>query len=555
MNRYHWIVFIVCSLGWAFDCMDQHLFTYSRAKAIAELMSLDAASDRASNLAALATSIMIIGWATGGIIFGIIGDKFGRAKTMIFTILIYSLLTGWSAFSVTIWDFMLIRFLAGVGIGGQFAVGASLLAETVPAQARPYVLGIMQVLSAVGNIGASLIAMIFTELDAIHLLPMSDWRCIFLFGSFPAILAYFVVRYIREPDSWQATVKEGRKNVGSVKELFSNPTLRKHVALGMILATTGVIGAWGIALFSLELSRKVAASIAIDSLEYQTIEREILLKHNLSQEELKNTVSDFRKQYTFKDEKGKEHSMDGTLQGKKLFDADNAFGTLRKNLTLITKEREQLSQEEFDQKLAGAFRSVVPGLEQNERMNQYEKLKPYIEVHIATSPMLKTTGDRWASRTLLIYNIGAVFGMYGFTLGAIFWGRRVTFTIFMTGCIIFTVATFLYMNSLATQLVLVPLMGFFVMSMFGGYTIYFPELFPTRLRSTGVSFCYNVGRYIAAAGPLMLAGLTILFAGFTTPEDSTLPFRYAGSAMCSIFILGIIVVWLLPETKGKPLPE
>jgi MFS family permease len=473
LSRYQWLVFAVCSLGWAFDCMDQHLFTYSRAKAIAELMDLDAASDKASNYAALATSIMIIGWATGGIIFGIIGDKFGRARTMIFTILIYSLLTGLSGFSQTIWDFMIIRFLAGLGIGGQFAVGASLLAETMPAAARPYALGIMQVLSAFGNIGASLIAILFTELAAENLLPMSDWRCIFLFGSFPAILAYFVVRYIREPESWQASIREGgRKNVGSVRELFTNPTFRKHVILGMTLATTGVIGAWGIGLFSLELSRKVAARITIVDPESK----------------------DYRKARVIVLEK---------------------FAS--------NPDSDPPSQEEIDVAIS----------------NQ----------------VIKIVCDRWASRNLLIYNLGAMFGMYGFTLGAVFWGRRVTFTIFMAGCIIFTSATFLFMNSLATQLLLVPLMGFFVMSMFGGYTIYFPELFPTRLRSTGVSFCYNVGRYIAAAGPLMLAGLTTLFAGFATEADSTLPFRYAGAAMCSIYILGIIAVWFLPETKGKPLPE
>ncbi|MCL2118566.1 MAG: MFS transporter [Planctomycetaceae bacterium] len=477
LSRYHWLVFIVCSLGWAFDCMDQHLFTYSRAKAIGELMSIDTASDTASNYAALATSIMIIGWATGGIIFGIIGDKFGRARTMVYTILIYSLLTGLSGFSYTIWDFMLIRFLAGIGIGGQFAVGASLLAETMPAPARPYVLGIMQVLSAVGNIGASLIAMAFTELAANNLLPMSDWRCIFLFGSVPALLAYFIVRCIREPDSWVASIKEGgRKNVGSVKELFSNPLLRKHVILGMILATTGVIGAWGIGLFSLELSRKVATRITVvdtESKDYQKAKTIILEKYHSNAE----------------------------------------------SGAVITPEQ----QKEIDTAIS----------------NQ----------------VIKIICDRWAARNLLIYNIGAVFGMYGFTLGAVFWGRRMTFTVFMTGCIVFTAATFLYMNSLVTQLLLVPAMGFFVMSMFGGYTIYFPELFPTRLRSTGVSFCYNVGRFIAAAGPLMLAGLTAMFAEFATPEDSTLPFRYAGVAMCSVFIIGIVVIWFLPETKGKPLPE
>ncbi|MDR2114900.1 MAG: MFS transporter [Planctomycetaceae bacterium] len=471
MNAYHWIVFVVCSLGWAFDCLDQHLFTYVRAAALGELIKVDSASDRAILYATIATSIMMIGWATGGIIFGIIGDKFGRARTMVYTILIYSVLTGLSAFSVTIYDFMIIRFLAGIGIGGQFAVGASLLAESMPSKARPYVLGIMQVLSAVGNIGAALVAMFFTEMEAMQLLPMSGWRCIFLFGSIPAILAYFIVRYLHEPESWKKSVEHGRKNVGSVRELFTEPTLRKHVILGMILAATGVIGAWGIGLFSLELSRKVVENVATQSVEYKQARQSILDKYNI-----------------------------------------------KENTDAITPEIQS-------------------------------------EINTVTKASTKTVADRWAARNLLIYNVGAMAGMYGFTLGAVYWGRRMTFTVFMIGCILFTSATFLFMNSPLTQLLLVPPMGFFLMSMFGGYTIYFPELFPTRLRSTGVSFCYNVGRYIAACGPLALGGLTALFSGFATPEDSTIPFRYAGVTMCSVFIFGIIVIWFLPETKGKPLPE
>lgn len=557
MNKYHWIVFVVCSLGWAFDCMDQHLFTYVRASAVGELMDLDSASDEAINYGSLATSIMMIGWATGGIIFGIIGDKFGRARTMIFTILIYSILTGISAFSYTIWDFVLIRFLAGIGIGGQFAVGASLLAESMPERARPYVLGIMQVLSAFGNIGAALIAMTFTELADMKLLPMSSWRCIFLFGSVPAILAYFVVRYLREPDSWKESVKEGRKNVGSIKELFTTPMLRKHVVLGMILAAAGVIGTWGIGLFSMELARKVVDHIAQERPEYQEAEKPVLAKFNMTREDLKAIETEIKTEFglsasdeVFKTDKAKfvEDRKNYAKFEKKLTDLHDKLNS--------TDETKQISQEKFETEIPALFGMISKTPVSQEKAKEcYERLKPCIEVRSATGPVIKTVAERWAARNLLIYNIGAMAGMYGFTLGAVYWGRRMTFTVFMTGCIIFTSATFLFMNSPMTQLLLVPPMGFFLMSMFGGYTIYFPELFPTRLRSTGVSFCYNVGRYVAACGPLMLGALTSAFAGFETLEDSTLPFRYAGVAMCSVFLIGIAVIWFLPETKGKPLPE
>ncbi len=489
LNRYHWIVFFICSLGWAFDCMDQHLFTAIRSRALTDLMTtmdgdklVPPSPQKASIYATYATFVMMIGWATGGIIFGIIGDKYGRAKTMIYTILIYSLLTGISAFTHSVWDFMIIRFLAGVGIGGQFAIGASLLAETVPSPARPHVLGLMQAFSSLGNITAAFVVIGFNKLELLEVLPLGNsvWRSIFLFGSIPAILAYFVIRYLKEPETWrkQVTSPEGRKHAGSVKELFGTPMWRKHVILGMILASTGVIGAWGISLFTNELASEVVYKNARTSEVYLAAERQVLEKYSISLDQ-KESVSD-------------EIRAEMTKTATEAITSDSAI--------------------------------------RNEALGR-------------------------AGWNLLILNIGAFFGMYGFTLGAVFWGRRMTFTVFMTGCILSVVATFLFLDSFLSQVLLVPIMGFFTMSMFGGYTIYFPELFPTRLRSTGVSVCYNVGRYIAAFGPLVLGGLISgVFSGYGK-IDPTLPLRYAGATMTVVFIIGIIVVWFLPETKGKPLPE
>lgn len=95
-------------------------------------------------------------------------------------------------------------------------------------------------------------------------------------------------------------------------------------------------------------------------------------------------------------------------------------------------------------------------------------------------------------------------------------------------------------------------MGFCVMSPFGGYAVYLPELFPTHLRSTGTSFCYNVGRFIAATGPLTLGILTSVVFVEYNPVDR---FRYAGMAMCSVYLIGMLALPFAPETKGKPLPE
>src|SRR3981081_753031 len=98
----------------------------------------------------------MFGWASGGLAFGVLGDRIGRAKTMLLTILLYSLFTGLSALSQNFLQFAVYRFLTGLGVGGEFAVGVSLVAEVMPDRARPHALGLLQALSAVGNIAAAL---------------------------------------------------------------------------------------------------------------------------------------------------------------------------------------------------------------------------------------------------------------------------------------------------------------------------------------------------------------------------------------------------------------
>jgi MFS family permease len=142
LNRYHWFVLVVAALGWLFDTMDQQLFVLARVDAMRELLaeSPGAAVEKADVdfYGGVATSVFLIGWASGGLAFGVLGDRIGRAKTMLLTILIYSLCTGLSALSTGFWDFAFYRFLTGLGVGGEFAVGVSLVAEVMPERARPH---------------------------------------------------------------------------------------------------------------------------------------------------------------------------------------------------------------------------------------------------------------------------------------------------------------------------------------------------------------------------------------------------------------------------------
>ncbi len=160
----------------------------------------------------------------------------------------------------------------------------------------------------------------------------------------------------------------------------------------------------------------------------------------------------------------------------------------------------------------------------------------------------------YASLTLLMQQIGAFLGMYTFGWLAEKIGRKPTFLIAFVGAMLTTAMVFWYMDEPSDIFWMVPIMGYFQLSLFAGYAIYFPELFPTHLRSTGTSFCYNVGRFLAATGPAMLGLLTSqVFVGPDFPEP--LPWRYAGVCMCAIFFLGIFTLPFAPETKGRPLPE
>ena len=156
----------------------------------------------------------------------------------------------------------------------------------------------------------------------------------------------------------------------------------------------------------------------------------------------------------------------------------------------------------------------------------------------------------WAGVASMMLNLGGFLGIFCFSHVAQRIGRRPTFAIGFVIALAATAFVFLMLRERNQVFWMMPLLGFCQLSLFGGYAVYFPELFPTRLRSTGISFCYNVGRFAAASGPAVLGLLTSeVYKG--QPE----PMRYAGVTMCAIFLLGLIVLPFAPETKGKPLPE
>src|ERR1700709_811581 len=203
LTGYHWFVFLVASGAWLFDCLDQRLFSLARIPALTALKRPEMSLDGVQAYGKIVTAFFLIGWGVGGMIFGSLGDKFGRARMLMVTILIYSVFTGLSFFSHSWFDFTACRFLTGLGVGGVFGLAVALIAETVPSGARVQSLGLLQILSTIGNVSEGLFKMLIDSLEEHHTIEAgTGWRYMFLVGALPAFMVVFIRKYLREPDRW-----------------------------------------------------------------------------------------------------------------------------------------------------------------------------------------------------------------------------------------------------------------------------------------------------------------------------------------------------------------
>lgn len=421
ITPYHWLVVVIASAGWLFDCMDQRLFVLARESALRELLGGGATAADVKQFGGYATTAMILGWATGGIIFGILLDRWGRVKTMTATLIVYSGFTGLSGISQGPSDFILYRFLAGLGIGGMFGAATTLVAESVPTRVRAMALGALQALSATGNIIGSLISLKIQPGADDLLWGYAGWRLLFFIGILPSLLVVPIVLLLKEPDAWRrakAQAADAARSIGSPIELFKTPELRRNSLVGLILGLSGMVGLWGIGFFSPELISTALAGAPQDTID------------------------------------------------------------------------------------------VVRG---------------------------------WGTA---LQDVGAFCGMATFTVVASLVSRRVAFFFAFLGGMLITAFVFRSLETATDAYWMLPMMGFAQLALFAGYSIYFPELFPTRLRGTGVGFCYNTVRYLAAPAPILLGYLSTL-----------LSFRTAAMMMSTVYLLGMVALIWAPETKDKPLPE
>ncbi|MFI5381271.1 MAG: MFS transporter [Tepidisphaerales bacterium] len=454
LDRYCWIVLTVACLAWLFDTMDQNLYNLVRPASLRTLLAHEfthvvdgkSAVDQAALKTAIdqkggwINAIFLLGWGIGGLIFGVVGDRLGRVKTMVTTILIYALFTGLSGLARNWQVYAIARFITAVGVGGEWAAGASLVAEVFPQRSRGMALGMLQALSAVGNMMAAVITLILGNLD-------KYWPVAYFIGFVPGLLVFWILRSIKEPDAWQqakANASVG-KELGQISEMFTNRTLRKNAVIAILLATAGVGGLWGIGFFSTSM---------IDA--------------------------ELRTMY---------------------------------NWATMSVEQADVAKTSIGQKLSVMF---------------------------------------------LIQQIGALAGIYLFAIVAERVARRRAFCVWFVlawgtillffWCLAGTGAkAFLYSLPLAF------LMGFGTLGPFSGYSIYFPELFPTRCRTTGCGLGYNAARIVAAPVALMIGNLSKWYMGkgFTGGRE----FAMAATSVSVIYVIGFVALLFAPETKGKGLPE
>lgn len=447
VTRYQWLVLLIASLGWIFDIYEGQIFVTSMKEMFGSLMP-EASEEARGAMGKVGLGAFLVGGAVGGVYFGALSDRIGRARTMVITILVYSVFTGLTAFAQSAWQVVVLRFLVAMGVGGEWAVASAMVAEVFPAFARVRSLGIFHATSTLGSYLAIAVGLFVVGNPALktEAIPDLNWRLAFGVGVLPAVLTIWIRMRLKEPESWRKAQAEQKahpeKRMGRIGELFG-AELRRRTAVGVGLAGIALATFWGVKVFGKELmyeaeKRRQAAIAAASDIGLENAEA-----------------------------------------------AREISGTALKSA-----------------EMTGHFLVMTGGL----------------------------------------------FGMLAFGPISERLKRRGAFAFFYGGSFVCTVALFGLCSGMgkAFYCVTLPLFGFFVSGIHAGCAIYFPELFPTRVRGAGGGVCFNLGRIVAAP---------VLFLAAWLEGSRGLTFAQTATLMSGFFLLGLWLLRFAPETHGKDLPE
>lgn len=452
VTPYMWLVLLIASLGWVFDIFEGQIFVASMKEAMPSLLpegTLEGTVDFYNNVA---LGAYLVGGAVGGVLFGMISDRIGRSRTLILTILIYSLFTCVTALAQTWWQMTILRFIVALGTGGEWAVASAMVAEVFPKRARAWSLGIFHASSVLGTYLAVL-AGVFVVGN-----PNFGWRWGFVLGAAPALLTIWIRWKLREPQQWEQARDRAKadaaQRAGRILDLFA-PGLVRHTLLGLVLATIGLATFWGVHIYGRELLR-------------QTVERPYLAE---AQPQIEAATS----------------KADG-------------------------------------KRIAASVLAALPDAD-------------------------KRSIKDWEMLGMFLVTTGGGLGLLSFGPVCERIGRRGTFLLFHLGGLASGLIVFQGMSqaSAAALCWMLPVFGYLTLGMHAGYAIYFPELFPTRLRGTGGGFCFNGGRFLAAS-------ILIARGWMRSEQGLDWPLEKTASALSLLFLLGVFVLLAAPETKGRDLP-
>jgi MFS family permease len=431
MNGYQWTVLFAAWLGWGFDVFDGLLFNYVAPNCVPTLLGLAIGSPEAKKATLLwggiLTSILLLGWAAGGILFGHVADRIGRTRTLMLTMLLYAFGTAACAAAPNIWVLILCRVVGSLGIGGEWAAGAAMVAEVVPEKRRVEAGALLYTSAPAGLFLATWanfqIAGVFFKGA-----PETSWRYVFLCGLVPAAAAFVVRMFVKEPERWRRAVTGAAHP--RLRELFT-PAMRPLTRSGLSMAIIALIAWWAINAFIPTVSTGLAQATA------------------------------------------KTRGLD-----------------------------------------RAATLALVEG---------------------------------WKARATNVFNLGGLIGTLLTIPAAKVMGRRMMFGIyyFLSALAIF--ATFGLELPPLTRLYMYFFIGVTVFGVFGSFTYYLPELFPTRLRGTGAGFCYNAGRVVAAGGPFLVGAIA------SRGADSLRTALHVLFFIGVVPLLGVVLSRGAIETKGREL--
>jgi MFS family permease len=245
VTRYQWLVLAIASAGWVFDAFEGQIYALTRGDMLPEILGEAKDSPQVKLWGDQLLAVFLLGGTLGGVLFGSLADRIGRKPTMALTILFYSIFSGLTYFATDIWQVAILRFLVALGVGGEWAVAAALVAEVFPSAARARASAIFHSTSVLGLWLAGLAG----------LAVGAEWRLAYVIGVLPALLVLWVRVGVKEPERWQRTGADERR--GSFRELFGHRQWARRAVFGVLLASVGLGTFWGVTIAGQDLTREL----------------------------------------------------------------------------------------------------------------------------------------------------------------------------------------------------------------------------------------------------------------------------------------------------------